>query len=304
MFTTYQQDFVTHLKCVRLRDVSIDPTQLSSFQSKWNDNLTEYLKNSAQQDDHEGQTAVYLVVDERSGNIAAFFSIHCGSLFEDCDLIISEITTKLKNSISEFEDAYALSSDCRKNVTALSPILLGKREKAKAFLKELKDEELKQKFIAIRKLNKIRSDLRTDCETEANRKNINRVAYTVPALELVHFCVDDGANDKWKQNAGPQGNRHKLGAHIFWNHILPIVENVCAFVGCKCVFLFAADSSSDGALVNYYKDVIGFSDLERLGVSKPRYDWTCKFLSAEIQTLRDKRTAYFQSLADAEEDLV
>ncbi len=298
MLTTGQRAFLEQLECVRFCESHVETPQLMNFQSARASTLDKYLQETASRDDDIGQTAVYLVYHKHDRYIVAFFSLHCGSLFEGFNL--TGIERDLEASIADFEEAYVFSNG-RRDIHTLRQILLGSHDEANVLCSELPNRELKRKLATVRRLKCKRSIFFEDLKTESNRANINRVSHTFPALELVHFCLSDSAKAKWDEYAGGQGKRHPLGAHLYWQYILPIVQKVCRLVGCKYLFLFAADASPDGNLVNYYKNVCGFSEPKEHGVSKPVYDWTCKFLSADIRTLLDKRAAYFQSLSEVEE---
>lgn len=79
--------------------------------------LELYLKNKAWEDDSDGETCVYLVKDS-DGDIALFFSIKCGLLYEktnyeklegeELDYVDMVIEAKLKNDNDAVRSAYDL----------------------------------------------------------------------------------------------------------------------------------------------------------------------------------------------------
>ncbi len=100
------------------------------------------------------------------------------------------------------------------------------------------------------------------------------------------------------------GVRYTLGSYFYWTYVIPIVLNVCELVGCRYLFLFAADDSPDGTLVNHYKTSFAFSDPKEHGVSKPYYDWKCKFLSAEVAHLKAQQQTFFDSLNASDTNII
>jgi hypothetical protein len=87
--------------------------------------------------------------------------------------------------------------------------------------------------------------------------------------------------------------QHPLGEVMFWYYIAPIIYKTQETIGCQYVFLFAADSSIDGTLVNYYDVSLKFQKPEDVGISKPFYDYLCVFMCQEISHLREYRNNFF-----------
>lgn len=54
-------------------------------------------------------------------------------------------------------------------------------------------------------------------------------------------------------------------------------------IGCQYAFLFAADLSEDGSLINYYNVTLHFDQPEHIGANKPYYDFCCRFMCQEIR---------------------
>lgn len=98
----------------------------------------------------------------------------------------------------------------------------------------------------------------------------------IPAIELAHFCM----NEKWvKQNGKGQG---KL---IFYNYILPIVKKLSEYVGCKFMYLYAADDTEDETLVKYYES-LKFQKIRNVQYCSifPDYDIDCKLMYVSLET--------------------
>ena len=68
---------------------------------------------------------------------------------------------------------------------------------------------------------------------------------------------------------------------IFWNFIIPIVQNVANLIACKTLFLFAINTPK---LIKYYKTILGFKEIQDIDdkvffeYAVPDYDSECKFL--------------------------
>ena len=128
-----------------------------------------------------------------------------------------------------------------------------------------------------------------------------QVKDTFPGIELVHFCADDRAKKEWRDTT-PQ---HTLGEVMFWYYIAPIIYNIQDAIGCQYAFLFAADSSSNGSLVNYYDVALKFQKPESVGTNKPYYDFTCEFMCQEISHLRKHRQEFFDNYnPDPTDDII
>ena len=121
---------------------------------------------------------------------------------------------------------------------------------------------------------------------KADRESeINKVAETLSGIELSHFCV----NSHYKRLRRNEGiDTSGMGEYFFYKEIYPIVELVRTYIGCKFLYLFAADGSDTQSLVRYYEDVLGFMNLNDYDKSltddrevvpiMPYYDYQCKFM--------------------------
>jgi hypothetical protein len=76
-----------------------------------------------------------------------------------------------------------------------------------------------------------------------------------------------------------------FGALVFWYFVVPIVQRIREHVGCRYLFLFAADLTKNEKLVKYYADQLNFQIPENLATAKPIYDFSCKFMCQDINGL-------------------
>ena len=82
---------------------------------------------------------------------------------------------------------------------------------------------------------------------------------SIPGIELSHFAI----NDSFRQALvkGTNRNISGLGYYFFPKFIYPIIIDVHNKIGVKFFYLYAADSSGENKLVNYYRNVMGLDTL-------------------------------------------
>ena len=76
---------------------------------------------------------------------------------------------------------------------------------------------------------------------------------------------------------------------------LKLEDSVKRIVGCEYLFLFAADSTDDQTLVEYYRNILNFDDSKERAVVKPVYDFSCKFMYQETTPLAKMRQDFFDN---------
>ena len=142
--------------------------------------------------------------------------------------------------------------------------------------------------------------IKSDKKQEPNPKII-RVSTSRPAIELVEFCANDQYKDCWNRYGFP--SHRKMGETLFWHFIVPKMLEVNTLIGCEFVYLFAADSSPDRNLINYYEVRLRFEQKDKLGASKPFYDFTCPFLCQNIEDMADYREYYLDTFNPGADDI-
>jgi len=265
------------LSCERLSSDTDNLRLVDDFFNRRNDGIAQTLRNEAFAEDEEGSTAYYVVKHE-SGDILFFFSLKCGMLY---DQFLDTRQLKLINDLNEYLDSIVQDSSLD--------------EQDKMVVVSLREKLRTRKGITKADLDNIPMKGNTifeDLEKEFN-ESITRVGQTFSAIELVHFCANDGAEDVWKQMGLPQS----LGAVVFWHFIVPIVESVRQQIGCQYLFLFAADFSKGEKLIKYYEDQLNFKIPENLATAKPIYDFSCKFMCQEVKELANAREAFFDNFS-------
>lgn len=278
--TQQQLEILDSFQVERLH-VSVDNALLvHSFANAKNPILEDKIK---QEDsllrDLSGTTAYYLVKTQ-NGELLLYFSLKCGELYVNLD------KHKMDLAIQTYKALNMLDNDTK----------LEEQEKAYNFLEQNIDEIKKYwpnidafKIDSSNLVDKKNTYLR-ELQEEINT-NMQRVLRTYPAIEIVEFCANDKARSIWRSLDLPASRR--MGECIFWHCIVPKLQAIQELIGCQYVYLFAADSTIDRFLENYYKEVLKFEKPQTLGANKPQYDFKCSFLCQELNNvLKEKENFY------------
>lgn len=279
--TGEQIEVLESLACHRLSSRDEHQKLIHSFENSRNPNLVKSLRDNAWEEDLDGSTAYYLIKN-KEGVPLFFFSLKCGALYRHFD----------EEQITERKKFYAiakrlLDNPQNKKEEELAAIL---REQYRVG-KDISDKDIKR-FLSekTRKKQNLLEFLSGDKSKDPN-KHIIRVSTTHSGIELVHFCANEKAKNLWKSYNLPQS----VGKVVYWYYIVPILQRVRDAVGCKYLFLFAADNTEDGSLINYYNLDLKLNRPDDIGTSKPIYDWNCVFMCNEITALLKHRDAFLQS---------
>lgn len=254
---------------------------ISEFVSrKANNSLESYIKdkNRAWAEDSEGETRVYLIKD-RSGEIALFFSVKCG-------LLVGEnLDEKLSEEHQKFVEAVVAVKREKDNETIQNMYEAGQ---------SLYNEKVDWLFeIADRRL-----ETKTEATEIGQSENTINVPNCISAIELRHLCKNE--NYQVPEDLGVP-----LGFGLFWEVIVPRIIDIAKQVGCKYIYLFAADKTDEKEaedvrkLISYYKNVLKFSECsEGIKLVKPEYDNHCYGLVQEVAELEKNREAVWHEFSD------
>ena len=291
--TKEQKKVLKSFKCERVSANAVNEELMQSFISKRGSSLVSYFSRFGMKEDINGSTTYYVIKDAQN-EIMMFFSLKCGALFDPLldENEVKQDFQRLLILLQAIENAQGGSENREEAVAILTKYQVGDRISIEDFNNLiLRKASRKKDFL---------SQLFGDKEKEQNDK-IFRVQRTHPGVELVHFCTNDNLRDKWKTyNLG-----HSMGETLFWKFIVPKFFAVQKIVGCEFAFLFAADLSEDGSLVNYYDVSLKFQKRRDVGTNKPFYDFCCEFMCQEINELKNKRKEFFENFnIDAEDEIV
>jgi hypothetical protein len=247
---------------------------------KANNQLESYIRDEdkAWAEDSDGETRVYLVKDE-SGEIALFFSVKCGLLVgenpkykltpAERELVGCIVDAKKENNNDAIENYYSYGFN-----------------------------EFGERIDVLFEVANRRMDIKKDAKATGQVENW-RVEKCVSAMELRHFCK----NEKYTT---PDELGIPFGFGIFWEIIVPKLLEITKIVGCKYIYLFAADKTEEFGdsdirkLVRYYKNALKFyeSDEDDLIIVKPDYDENCYGLIQEVNKLEKNREAVWHEFSD------
>lgn len=279
--------------------------------------ISEYLNNKAWNDDVNNDTKVFLVRDKTTREIAYYYALSCGILYKELDNTIKmsfrerECVGKLIEAIrlqddkrlndAERDTAWELLSDAyglfdtMSDTNRASYLVAYAQEQAK--IKEQKEEALKQ----------------------VDEENVKNVQETYPAIDIKFLCKN--ANYKPKISID-----FKFGVYVFWEIIVPHILKISELVGCKYVYLFAADNSESKPeeeqsnlpimyskeynidiedddisniniksepelkkLVSYYMNNLKFHPVSEYIILKPHFERTCYTLVQSVTDLLTNR---------------
>lgn len=274
--TKEQKDILARFTCQRLSGAEENRALIRAFSvAREGTDLEDYLHNRAWDEDQRGENAVYLVKywedSSETENAVMYFSIKCGGLFRVLDV------ERLENKVREREELRARLSETKGSEWAQKLLeIVEKSPGGSLFLEKAAMAE------------ELLGDLRAD-RSKDNNKQLNRVSNTYPAVELVHFCV----NDKFRRKWGGLGMPRLLGEVMFWCFVVPHMVRIREYVGCRYAYLFAADTSPDGRLVTYYEQALQFKKSEELGAAKPVYDFCCEFMCQDLNDIMERREKFF-----------
>ena len=291
MITKEQEGIIKSFTCERLSSNPQNEELIKSFVSNKGQLLVDYLQENAWKEDLSRQTAYYLI--KFPGNeIALFFSLKCGALFDPLDE--NGIAERVKQFQELLQIIRGFNGEGHEREIAIQ--LLERFRSGQ----DIPIEQVKHKIkICAENIQNLWTALNQDKQSEENRQII-RVRNTYPGIELVHFCSNDLVKDRWsayKMN-------HPLGEVLFWEYIAPIIDTVQQYVGCQYLYLFAADTSKDGSLINYYDVSLKFERPREIGTNKPSYDFCCQFMCEKISDLMKNRQAYFYNFNPDDDDVI
>ena len=155
-------------------------------------------------------------------------------------------------------------------------------------------------------MDNLESTLQKKIDDDKNKypkQHSQHVFETFPGIELALFYINETFAHTFKNIWEEQKIVHTIGTVLFWQHISPLVGEIKKQIGCQYLFLFAADSSADGKLINYYSSTLKFDDKNIFGTNKPIFDFLCQFMYQEINGLPQHRKTFFLNFNPDENDI-
>ena len=272
--------------------------------------IAEYLKNEAWEDDKARNTKVYLVRDKITKEIAYYFAINCGILYSEIEEI--QFTEEEKEPFERYIKALQMTK--RKNLTSSQQdeannryaeamndlyIAVGDPDRASYLFSRAEDKAL---------IKEEERELFSDTEEKEHTMNVQD---TFPAIDIKFLCRNKKYNPGIKLD-------FRIGVYVFWEIIVPHLLKIAEIVGCKYIYLFAADNSDRRAskikepimytpdydpfaddeeeereevlrLVDYYQRELKFEFVTKYKILKPHFERTCFTLVQEVDGLQENR---------------
>ena len=281
--TQAQEAVLARYTCERLTADPRNRMAATNFFCSRNPHLAHQLQCDAWYEDRESRPTVYYVVKNAQGQIAMYFSLRCGVLFDP-----DYVRDAMERYDHDKELVEALENGAWERVESLRGGI--------RFSRTRKQQEIRSHYNESRRTWR---SIKADKRKEPNEKMI-RVDEAFPAIELVHFCVNDLVRGQWKSyNIG-----HPMGECLFWYFVVPKMQEINALVGCEYAYLFAADGSRDGTLINYYETALHFERMTQIGAIKPEYDFFCIFMGKRLNRMTPyRRNCLAEEVYSSEDEL-
>lgn len=304
------------LENLRFQDKNKDDIKSFSQATK-GDVISNYLINKAWNDDEERNTKVFLIRDKKTKEIAFYFAINCGILFSD--LNIWSMTPEEKKPFDKYVEAMQL----------LKKTDLSEEENEKAneqysnsmgeLWEVVEDPDRVSKLLSLAEEKvQILEEKREVFSGSSEAEHVQQVQETFPAIDIKFLGRNGNYNPSIQLD-------FRLGVYVFWEMIVPHLLEIADKVGCKYIYLFAADNSEKKEenlseapmwtpdydpysdedeksekveihkLVNYYINELKFRYVTKYKILKPHFERTCFTLVQEVDDLQKNRESVWQS---------
>lgn len=109
----------------------------------------------------------------------------------------------------------------------------------------------------------------------------------VPAIEIPHFCVNDGYKKRRKKwTVTYKGVDYTVGQYAFYKYIVPLVIGAAENVGFQYLTLFCADDENN-TLEKHYK-TMGFERMDDMACLRDSYSKDLECLTIKIGNLVER----------------
>lgn len=255
--------------------------------------MESYIKEAAWESDLNGDTKIYLVKYKETEEIIFFFGLHAGLLYRNIEHNKYSLT-EIEQDIIDLCINYKLEPN-----NTITP-----DEVFSWYADEPLDKERLIRIIESE--TKLKLAAKEDQEHTGEITSFH-VSQTFPGIVLSHFSKN--ANFSL-----PIEISFPLGFYIFWEIIVEKVLEISSMLGCRYLYLFAADNtdcneSADSymnlllsdfnecdetstpiyKLVDYYKNELKFEEVQDMTILKPHYDYNCFSLIQSISALQENR---------------
>lgn len=279
--------------------------------------IAEYLKKEAWDDDRERNTKVFLIRDKHTNEIVYYFAINCGILYNEIEKVLLrdeerepfekyaeavQMTQRKGLSEKELEDAN------NQYIEAMNKLweVVGDADRATYLYSRAEDKAM---------ISEEKREIFSGTEEERHTMHVQE---TFPAIDIKFLCRNRKYNPGIKLD-------FKIGVYIFWEMIVPHLLKISNLVGCKYIYLFAADNSSGEEkgikeplmytqdydpyadeddeekretvlkLVDYYRNELKFTFVTKYKILKPHFERKCFTLIQQVDELESNRDIVWKS---------
>lgn len=276
--TGEQEAYLNSLTCQRLSADPINKMLVQFFGNPKNRGLASELKQ-AYNVDKRGETAYYIIKNQ-DNDILLYFSLRCGTLHRP------GIFQRVRAEHNKAKALYQASVNKKAPKWAQAEV---EEYKINGILPAYVKEKYLSDYLRMKNyLDALKKDAREDPTQKMIQTEMN-----YSGVEMVHFCVNEYAKTKWNQSLL---GHCAMGQTMFWYFVLPIIQAMNRLVGCEYVYLFAADSSPEQTLVNYYYEKLHFTFPEGIATAKPGYDIGCAVMCQKLSILNKYQTDFLKNL--------
>lgn len=272
--THEQTSLLSSFRSVRVKDA--DPGLLHSVNGAviggQKTTIAELFKDAVNIDDDKNDIVASYLVLSPENVVLGFYSLRCGELYRQVDIRKMDLCSKA------WESLYRLQNNPPTTEEEQNKLLSAIKGAIQAGFTS-PDEW--QRFY-----KKMMDYLRDKNDWSGN--NIEQVSEVMPGVEIKYLGVNEDAKSLWTSLGLPR----RMGETLFWQYVVGKIEEIVESVGCQYVYLFAADNKPDGNLVGYYNTILHFEKDSDLSANKPHFDYNCRFMCQDIESLR-KNKAYF-----------
>jgi hypothetical protein len=311
-----QKKFLSsRLKMEALRKAEGNQEDIKMFvQTTKGEKISDYLINNAWDDDYNRNTKVFLVRDQETKEIVFFFAINCGILFSELNIWnlskeeklpfdrYVEAVQKLKVANLSKEEVEKANEQMSESMGSLWEVV--QEPDRVSYLLSLADEKVQ-----------LLEEKREAASETGDGEHTQQVQETFPAIDIKFL----GRNKEYKPEIQLD---FRLGVYIFWEIIVPHLLAVAENVGCKYIYLFAADNTEQTemvvdmppiwtpgydpdeeeikeskihTLVNYYINELKFRYVSKYKILKPHFERRCYTLVQEVESLQKNRESIWRS---------
>ncbi len=310
-----QKQFLSETLYVEsLREYDSNQEDIKDFvQTAKGERIARYLIDDAWNDDVCRNTKVFLVRDRKTRQIAFYYALNCGILYTEFN---SPDLSELERYLVE-QYVIALRQCQRNNLT-----IEEQNEANNAYFEVLEEidqnidnPDRKTALIAFANEKAMAKEEKEEALIDNGEGDyIKQVKETFPAVDIKFLCKNINYHLPIKLD-------FKLGVYVFWEIIVPHILKISDLVGCKYVYLFAADNTEplteeektvpmwafgydpgddedeperkednySKKLISYYITEFKFRPVSEYTILKPHFERKCHTLIQEVDTLQEKR---------------